>query len=140
MTETAPRFWIGTVSRAHVQLAVAGGFAMLNNGMKAPLNRMSAGDWLIYYSPKTAREGEPLQAFTAIGEVVGPPPYGLPSEEGDQIYRREMIWQKATETPIARLLDSLDFTRGNWGNVVRRGHFEITEADFQIIRAALLKE
>ncbi|AGT09653.1 EVE domain-containing protein [Paracoccus aminophilus] len=140
MTETAPRFWIGTVSREHVLRAVTGGFAMLNQGMKAPLNRMSPGDWLVYYSPKTAVDGAPLQAFTAIGEVAGPAPYGLTSDEGEQIYRREMIWKKATETPIARLLDSLDFTRGNWGNVVRRGHFEITGADFQTLRTAMLKE
>ncbi len=43
----------------------------MGHGKAAPLRRMSKGDWLIYYSPKTdMNDGEPLQQFTAIGQVV----------------------------------------------------------------------
>ena len=48
----AVRYWIGVVSRDHVMTGVAGGFAQVGHGKSAPLRRMSAGDWLIYYSPK----------------------------------------------------------------------------------------
>ena len=65
-----PRYWIGVVSRAHVRRGVEDGFAQLGHGKDAPLRRLSRGDWLIYYSPRTAHpDGEPLQAFTAIGRV-----------------------------------------------------------------------
>ena len=75
MTElTAPAttgYWIGVVSRAHVQGGVAGGFAQLCHGKERPLRRMRTGDWLIYYSPRTEREGgAPIQSFTAIGRVA----------------------------------------------------------------------
>jgi hypothetical protein len=49
---------------------VEGGFAQLSHGKEAPIRRLSRGDWLVYYSPRvTHPDGEPLQAFTAIGEV-----------------------------------------------------------------------
>ena len=65
------RFWIGVASRDHVNIAVKGAFVQLNHGKKAPLGRLKAGDGVIMYSPRTTYpDGEPLQAFTAIGTVV----------------------------------------------------------------------
>ena len=63
-------YWIGVVSKDHVDIAVAGGFTQLNHGKAAPLERMRAGDGFLFYSPRTAYpDGEPLQAFTAIGRI-----------------------------------------------------------------------
>ncbi len=63
-------YWIGVVSRSHVQRGVAGGFAQMNHGKQAPLKRMKAGDGLIYYSPRESYpDGAPLQAFTALGFI-----------------------------------------------------------------------
>src|SRR3954454_6616402 len=63
-------YWIGVVSRAHVQIGVKGGFIQLNHGKKAPLQRLHAGDGLVMYSPRTDYpDGEPLQAFTAMGTI-----------------------------------------------------------------------
>lgn len=68
--EKSRRNWIGVVSASHVFRGAEGGFAQLCHGKAAPLKRMQAGDWLIYYSPRTdMQNGEPLQAFTAIGQV-----------------------------------------------------------------------
>lgn len=137
MTGEALRYWIGTVSREHVLRGVAGGFAMLSHGKEAPLKRLNPSDWLIFYSPKTAINGEPLKAFTAIGEVVDAPIHTAEMSPGQTGFRRDISWRKATETPIARLTDRLEFTRGNWGMLARRGLFEISAADFQIICAAM---
>ncbi|HYW82878.1 MAG TPA: EVE domain-containing protein, partial [Spirochaetia bacterium] len=49
-------YWIGVVSLSHVQKGVAGGYAQLGHGKAAPLRRLQAGDWFIYYSPKTDME------------------------------------------------------------------------------------
>lgn len=136
-----PRNWIGTVSREHVLIGVAGGFAMLNHGKLAPLRRLSPGDWLIFYSPKTAYpDGTPLKAFTAIGTVRDAPPYPAEMRPGMPGHRRDIDWRAARETPISGLMDRLEFTRGNWGMLARRGLFEISDADFQTIRAAMLQE
>ena len=64
------RHWMIVASKDRVDHAVAGGFAQLNRGEAAPLERMRAGDGLVFYSPRTAYpDGEPLQAFTAIGRI-----------------------------------------------------------------------
>ena len=62
------RYWIGVASSDHVARGVEGGFCQLCHGKAAPLRRMSAGDWIAYYSPRTAMKGgETVQAFTALG-------------------------------------------------------------------------
>ncbi len=73
------RYWIGVASWAHMKRGRAEGFSQLCHGKAAPLRRMSVGDWLVYYSPKTEiNGGEPLQMFTAIGRIVGENVYQYP--------------------------------------------------------------
>lgn len=134
------RAWVGVVSREHVMRGVEAGFAMLNHGKLAPLERLSPGDTLIYYSPRTAYpDGAPLKAFTALGVVRDGAPYQAEMAAGMTGYRRDIDWQKATETPIASLTGRLEFTDGNWGMLARRGLFEISQADLQTIRRAMVK-
>jgi hypothetical protein len=65
------RLWIAVASRNHVMKGVAGGFAQFCHGKCSPLQRMQAGDGLIYYSPRLEFDGKkPCQAFTAIGRIV----------------------------------------------------------------------
>lgn len=132
-----PNHWIGIVSREHVRRGVEGGFAMLNHGKLPPLKRLKPGDWLIYYSPKTAIDGEPLKAFTAIGAIAGREPYQTEMAAGTAGWRRDVDWQVANETPIAALTDRLAFTQGNWGLLARRGLFPIEDGDFTVIRDAM---
>lgn len=135
------RFWIGVVSREHVLIGVTGGFAMMNHGKLAPLRRLTPGDGLIYYSPKTAwPDGAPLKAFTAIGTVRDAAPYQAEMRPGMLGYRRDIDWLPAAETPISLVIDRLEFARGNWGMLARRGLFEISDADFQTIRTAMVQE
>ncbi|MBA4489977.1 EVE domain-containing protein [Paracoccus sp. S1E-3] len=135
------RYWVGTVSREHVLIGVEGGFAMMNHGKLAPLLRLSPGDGLVYYSPKTAwPDGAPLKAFTAIGWLRDSEPYPAQMPTGQTGYRRDIDWMAATETPIQSLSHGLEFTRGNWGMLARRGLFEISGADFETIRAAMTKD
>lgn len=140
MTQPCPRHWIGIVSREHVLRGVADGFAMLNHGKRAPVARLSPGDWLVYYSPKTAIDGAPLQTFTALGRVRDRPPYAAQMTATMTGFRRDIDWEPAREVPISLLKNRLAFTQGNWGMLARRGLFEIAEADFDLIRAAMMPE
>jgi EVE domain len=64
------KYWINVVSRNHVMRGVDGGFTQANHGKPHMLKKLGAGDWIVFYSPKTAFDGgKPLQAFTAIGLV-----------------------------------------------------------------------
>ncbi|MET3292054.1 UNVERIFIED_CONTAM: hypothetical protein ABID98_004624 [Brevibacillus sp. OAP136] len=134
------RYWIGVVSKSHVARGVAGGFAQLCHGKAAPLKRMRQGDWLIYYSPKTdLSNGEPLQAFTAIGNVKDDSVYEYQMSETFIPFRRDIHYYACTEAPIHSLLHKLNFTKENrnWGYRFRTGHFEIDQTDFAVIAEAM---
>ena len=101
------RAWVGVVSRAHVLRGVEGGFAQLCHGKRLPLERMSVGAWLVYYSPKTdLHGGEPLRAFTALGRVHGERTVLFDMGGGFVPYRREVRFARAArEVPLARLAE-----------------------------------
>ncbi|MGV0959096.1 MAG: EVE domain-containing protein [Limnohabitans sp.] len=137
-------YWIGVVSRSHVLRGVAGGFAQMNHGKQAPLQRMKAGDGLIYYSPREAYpDGAPLQAFTALGFIrtgeVYPhdmTPDGVP---GFVPWRMDVDYQVVQSAPIKPLMAQLDFItdKTHWGAAFRFGQVKISEADFWRVAVAM---
>ena len=134
------RYWIGVASRDHVMKGVAGGFCQLSHGKAGPVKRLSPGDWIAYYSPRTEmRGGEPVQAFTAIGRIKPGEPYQGDMGGGLHPMRRDVAFLKAKEAAIRPLLEDLALTRGkaSWGYAFRRGSFEVGEADFRVIAEAM---
>lgn len=135
------RFWLGIVQREHVERGVAGGFAQVCHGKRGPLARMKPGDWLIYYSPKTALNGQPLKAFTAIGQVQSGEPYSFQMTSDFVPYRRDVRFVAAQQAPIEPLLPYLSFSTGKpkptWGYALRFGILELTAQDFQLIAQAM---
>jgi hypothetical protein len=139
-TSTRTRYWIGVVSAEHVRRGVSGGFAQLCHGKAAPLRRMRPGDWLVYYSPaERMGGGEPVQAFTAIGRVRDGSAYECDMGGGFVPFRRDVGYLPCRAAPIRPLLAGLAFlpSGAHWGYVFRRGHVEITEADFLLIARAM---
>ena len=122
------RFWVSTVSRAHVQNNIAGGFAEDDEWR---LKRMSPGDGIVFYSPR------PEQRFTAIGMVTD----DTPQLNGDA-WRRPVLFMACEEAAVQPLIDSLDFIRDkkSWGVFFRRGFFEIPESDFRTLERAMALE
>jgi hypothetical protein len=136
------RYWIGVVSREHVLRGVEGGFAQLGHGKEAPLRRLAPGDGLVYYSPRTAHpDGEPLQAFTAIGEVEDEDVFEVELDGGFRPWRRRVRYRPGREVPAMEVLDHLDVVpdRRRWGMVLRRGLVEISDADFGRIAEAMVE-
>ena len=134
------QFWIGVVSREHVQLGVKGGFIQLGHGKKAPLQRLHAGDALVMYSPRTAYpDGEPLQAFTAIGVVSTGKVYQVQMTEEFKPYRVDVRFLKAKEAPIKPLVDALSFIKSktHWGAAFRFGQIKIPAEDLKLIAKAM---
>ncbi len=134
------KYWIGVVSRQHVKIGEKGGFCQLNHGKAAPMRRLSPDDWLIYYSPKTELQGgEPLREFTAIGQILDRAPYIVEMSECFMPTRRDVNYATCSETPIHPLLEKLSFSKENksWGMIMRRGFFEITKEDFNIIASKM---
>lgn len=134
------RYWIGVASSDHVQRGVEGGFCQLCHGKAAPLKRMSPGDWIAYYSPRTAMKGgETVQAFTALGRVVDDRVFQHDMGEGFVPFRRRIDFQPCESAPIKPLVPRLSFIRKkeSWGYVFRFGMIEIPEADFRAIARAM---
>jgi len=131
--------WINTVSRDHVERAVRGRFTQANHGKPHMLRKMARGDWIVFYSPKTGYpEGDPLQAFTAIGQVADDAPYqDEASPEGP--WRRNVDFLECAETPIRPLLEDLGFieNKSRWGYKFRFGVFKIDDDDLEVIRSAM---
>jgi predicted RNA-binding protein len=135
------KYWINTISRDHVRRGVAGGFTQANHGKPQTLKRVQAGDWIVFYSPKTAYDGgEPLQAFTAIGQVKDSDLYQVEMNPGFVPWRRNVEFVECQETPIKPLIEELGFIQDktHWGYKFRFGLFEIPEADFRTIQRAML--
>nr|WP_294950029.1 EVE domain-containing protein [uncultured Mucilaginibacter sp.] len=136
------QYWIVVVSKDHLVRGVAGSFMQANHGKEGPLKRLEEGDWVLFYSPKHTYGGkEPLQAFTAIGRVSDDKIYQHKMREDFTPYRRNVEFYEAEETPIAPLIDGLDFIENKkvWGFKFRFGFFEIGEQDFKLIKAAMIK-
>jgi predicted RNA-binding protein len=133
--------WVNTISRDHVRVGVEGGFTQAGHGKASVLKRLGAGDWLVFYSPKTSLErGERLQAFTAMGRVADDEVYQVEMAPGFVPWRRNVKFVDCAETPIAPLIDSLSFINDNkrWGYIFRFGLFEIPQRDLELIRRAMV--
>ena len=134
------RYWIGVVSRSHVENGVKGGFAQLCHGKCAPLKKMNVGDWLVYYSPKTdMANGEPLQMFTAIGRVAGESTYEFKMSDDFIPHRRDIAYIACKSAPIKPLIEHLSFIKDpkKWGFPFKSGQIEMTKQDFHLIANAM---
>ena len=134
------QFWIGVVSKDHVDRATAGGFAQVNHGKAGPLERMHAGDGFAFYSPRTSYpDGTPLQAFTAIGRVRTGTVYQVEMEEGFHPFRLDVDFLAADPAPVKPLLPELSFIRSktHWGAAFRFGVVRVPAADFAVIAGAM---
>jgi hypothetical protein len=135
------KYWINVVSKDHIARGIAGGFMQANHGKVSGLKRLKAGDWIAVYSPKTAYQGgDPLQAFTAIGQVADDELYQSEVAPDFIPWRRNLTYYDCTEMSIKPLIDDLSFIQDktHWGYRFRFGLFEIPEADFSRIKDDVL--
>lgn len=133
------RYWLGVVSKKHVQRGVEGGFAQVCHGKKGPLSKMVMGDGFIYYSPKMAMDcPEPCKCFTAIGRIKNGKVYQVEMTPDFHPFRIDVDYLPSKDAPLTALLDQLELTqRKSWGMQLRRGLLEISKPDFLMIAKAM---
>jgi hypothetical protein len=134
------RYWINTISKDHVQKGIVGGFTQADHGKNTRLKRLSKGDYLIFYSPKTSlKDGEGLQIFTAIGVIDDDAPYQVEMTPDFHPWRRKVKFLESEAAAIKPLLEHLSFIKDKqrWGYPFRVGLFEIQRADFELIATAM---
>lgn len=136
-------YWIIVASKDHLQRGLAGGFIQANHGKAAPLKRMHAGDWVLFYSPKLEfAKPEKLQCFTAIGRLVDENIYQHDMGDGFVPFRRNATFYPAQEVSILPLIDNLTFIKdkAHWGAPFRFGTLQIPEEDFRLIAEKMVED
>ena len=135
------RHWIAVACAEHVARGVAGGFMQVCHGKAAPLRRLSAGDRLAYYAPsEQLGGGAPVQAFVALGDVLGGEIEQVDMGQGFGPFRRKVDYVHVRPAPIRPLLERPGFALSgkNWGARLRFGLLEIDRASMTMIAKAML--
>lgn len=112
----------------------------MNHGKIVPLKKMKAGDFLLYYSPKTELgKDEACRKFTAIGKIKTGVPYQVKLSADFEPYRLDAEYFEAEDADIKLLIEDLDFIKNkkSWGYSFRFGQVKISEKDFEIIAGAM---
>jgi len=133
-------YWIGIVSNDHVDRATAGGYTQLNHGKAGPLERMRAGDGFAFYSPRARYpDGEPVQAFTAIGRIRTGTIYQAADSDGFRPFRLDVDYLPVQPALVKPLIGQLSFIRSktHWGAAFRFGVVRVPAEDFALIAAAM---
>jgi hypothetical protein len=87
---------------------------MANHGKRGPLARMSVGDRLLMYSPKTTfPNGDPFQAIAIVGTVTGAEPE--PSAVIPGGFRLRADLREIEPIPLAQIRDHLPTSRLRFG-------------------------
>lgn len=141
MNNAMQKFWIGVACKEHVENAIKLGIGQFCHGKSAPVNRLSKGDFVIYYSSKVAMEGSELyQRFTAIGVVQDNEAYQVTMDNGFKPFRRNIKYFDAKHIEIKPLIPILPFIKNKtaWGYVFRYGFLEIDQESFKVIADRML--
>ncbi len=137
------RYWIGVVSKDHVLNGIKDGIMQIGHGKRAPLARLKKNDWIIYYSPvHMFADKNPLQSFTAMGQVTDDEIYQEPIRDDFIPYRRRVTYIQVIDTPIRPLIEKLSFIKSkkSWGYVFRLGLAEIPKKDFVLLKNEMSKK
>jgi hypothetical protein len=137
------KYWLIVASKDHVQRGLAGGFIQANHGKAAPLKRMDAGDWVIFYSPKLEYgKPEKCQCFTAIVRVVKDDVYQHDMGGGFIPFRRKVQFLPSNDISILPLINDLTFIQDktHWGAPFRFGTLQIPQEDFLLIASRMVED
>jgi hypothetical protein len=128
---------LGVVCRDHVRRGTERGVAQLGHGKRDGLAQLAAGDWLVYYSPRTSlHDGEPLQAFTAL-VVVADDETWQAHEGACHPWRCRVDHLPNVVKILIRSLGPAFSARPGWDVQLRRGLVRLTDDDFSRIHEAM---
>ena len=134
---------LGIAERIHAELCKEAGVVVLGIDGPSGVRKLNPGDKVVYYSPKTAPDGEVLRSFTSIGEVVGEGEYERDLGAGRLLWVRDAAWaENPKEVSIYDLLERLSWIKKpkNWGFYMRGSHRQIPFEDYAVIAEAMLGE
>lgn len=136
-----PKYWIAVIASDHAAFAVQNGVAAFAKGMRSSVEKLKEGDRFAFYSPKSGfNEGKVVQAFTALGRITGAMAYEKQwADTGFVAWVKDAEFEDISPVPVKPLLEDLSFVANPryWGMAFRRGQFEISAKDFELIAQAM---
>ena len=137
------KYWIGVVSKDHVENGVKLGIMQVCHWKLSPLKRIKKWDWIIYYSPKTNFwTDEKCQSFTAIWEISDDYIYQVEMFQWFEPFRRKVSYKNCINLEINPIINELDFIKDkkHWWYVFRYWLVEISFKDFEFISSNMLNK
>lgn len=137
-----PLCWLTTAALEHVDIVRDKGYTQVNMGPKEPLEKMSPGDLILYYSPTIyfEQEDSPCEQFTAISCISDNNIY--PQDPANPVrWRRNADYFECTPHHASQFHQDVDFLKRhkNWLDAFLKPVFEISYQDFITIAHKILK-
>lgn len=134
------RYWVNVISSNHVKKGIEGGFTQYGHGKRSALETLAPGDIIVFYSARetVARNSPAVQRFTAHATASENPVYQVEVSSTFKPWRKDVQFtpeSKIRPVDIRPLIQRLNFIKDkkHWGMAFRRGLFEITERDYEVI-------
>ena len=124
--------WVSVVSKEHALIGIAGGFMQACHGKAAPLKRMKAGDWFMFYCPATTMSGGvKVQKFLGLGRVKNDDTYQFEMNPEFCPFRRDIEFIAGAESLESAPISTLKTL--SIKSKLRFGFFELPGTDAAVI-------
>lgn len=136
-----PFYWLTTAAQEHVNIVKEKGYTQVNMGPKEPLEKMSQGDWILYYSPIILFEqpDTTCEQFTSISRLTDDHIY--PQDPSNPIrWRRNAQHYDCIPQHASQFHQHVDFLKQyeNWLDAFHHSVFQISQNDFITIAKKII--
>ncbi|TGG90442.1 MAG: EVE domain-containing protein [Aphanocapsa feldmannii 277cV] len=129
--------WIAVISREHARIAVCSHVLQVCHGKAAPLHRTKAGDEVFIYCPRERMgAGTMLKRIEFRCTFDDDRIYQIEQAPGFNPFRKDVTFDTGFEEMAIHDVARLELTTNpHWGMLARRGFFEISPQDTELLRA-----
>ncbi|MBT0723618.1 EVE domain-containing protein [Rosenbergiella sp. S61] len=133
------KHWIAVISRAHARIAADFEFLQVCHGKAGPLRQTRAGDEVFIYCPRSEiNAGEILKTVEFQCVFNNDDVYQVEQFPGFKPFRKDVTFNRKFQPVVLKEVIGLELTANpHWGMLARRGFFEISEHDAELLRLGM---
>jgi hypothetical protein len=137
------KYWVCKAAQEHVEVVKNKNYTQINMGPRPPLEKMSIGDWILYYSPTIYYEQQDpvCEKFTGISCVTDNRIYPQGGQFPDR-WRRNVEFFNCAPEFAKKFIGKVHFLplEECWKPILDQPIFEIAQQDFITIAKTILIE
>lgn len=134
-------YWLCNAAQEHVDIVKNKGYHQLNMGPKEPLEKMHAGDWILYYSPTILFEKPETTCHTFSGISCLTDNHVYPQDPNNPIrWRRNAQYYHCKPHHVQEFHHHVEFLHkyDNWLDALKETIFKISPQDFLTVAQTIL--